>query len=117
MAQLDLRMEDLRDVSDDKKLNILKAKEKLEAVGQDLMDTEYFSQDAQAKRMDNALNEITRKMDERLAGIMSKFDEQLDELKELGADFPDFETWQENFDEDEWRAQNPEEAAKIDAML
>ena len=43
MAQMDLKMSDLRGVSDEKKEQIQKAMDKLEAAGQDLLDDAYFS--------------------------------------------------------------------------
>ena len=85
--------------------------DRLEKMGQDLLDESYFSREAQAKRMDEALAEITSKMDDRLALIMSKFDEQLAGLKDLGADIPGFEEWEAAFDEEKWAEENPEEAA------
>merc|ERR1719464_558528 len=81
------------------------------------MDDKYFSQEAQTKRMEEALDSITKSMDDRLAGIMAQFDDKLDELKSLGAEFPSFEEWEEGFDEEEWRRENPEEAAGIDEMF
>ena len=91
--------------------------DKLEAVGQDLMDTEYFSTESQNKRMSDALEVITKSMDDRLASIMGQFDDKLDELKGLGAEFPSFEEWEEGFDEEEWRTNHPGEAAEIDDMF
>ena len=43
MAQMDLKMSDLKGVSDEKKDAIQKAMDKLEAAGQDLLDESYFS--------------------------------------------------------------------------
>ena len=73
---------------------------KLESAGQDLLDEAYFSQEAQTKRMDEALQKITKSMDDRLSAIMGQFDDKLDELKNLGAEFPSFEEWEEDFNEE-----------------
>jgi len=56
-------------------------------------------------------------MDDRLATIMGRFDDKLDELKSLGAEFPSFEEWEADFDEEEWRRTHPGEAAEIDDMF
>ena len=90
---------------------------KLESAGQDLLDEAYFSQEAQTKRMDEALQKITKSMDDRLSAIMGQFDDKLDELKNLGAEFPSFEEWEEDFNEEEWRRNHPEEAAELDSMF
>jgi len=48
--------------------------------------------------MEDALDTITKSMDDRLSGIMSQFDDKLDELKNLGAEFPSYEEWEADFD-------------------
>ena len=116
MVQLDLRLDDLK-VGDDKKANIESAMARLDKMNVDLWDNEYFSQEKQAERMDAALTQITKDMDDRLAKIMGRFDDKLDELKSLGAEFPSFEEWEEDFDEEEWRKTHPQEAAEIDDMF
>ena len=67
--------------------------------------------------MEEALDQITKSMDDRLAKIMGQFDDKLDELKSLGADFPSFEEWEADFDEEEWRRTHPEEAAELDGIF
>lgn len=67
--------------------------------------------------MEEALDKITATMDERIEKIMASFDVELQALKDLGHDFPGYEEWAENFDEEKWRAEDPDFAAQIDAML
>ena len=67
--------------------------------------------------MEDALDSITKSMDDRLSGIMAQFDDKLDELKNLGAEFPSYEEWEADFDQDEWRREHPEEDAEIDSMF
>ena len=93
------------------------ATQRLESLGQDLLDESYFSAEAQQKRMEEALLDITTRMDDKLNSVMKKFDDQLEDLKNLGADIPGFEEWEATFDEKKWAEENPEEAAKIEAML
>merc|ERR1711939_710137 len=64
-----------------------------------------------------ALEKITKQMDERLATIMAGFDKELADLKDMGVDFPSFEEWEKDFDEEKWRAEDPELAATIDDMF
>ena len=67
--------------------------------------------------MEEALDRITKNMDERLSQIMASFDDELQNLKDLGHEFPGFEEWAETFDEQQWREEDPEFAAQLDAMF
>ena len=117
LAKLDLKPDEVPMLTDKQRENIKAAMERLDAMGQDLLDDAYFSQEAQKARMDAALENITQSMDDRLSKIMAGFDEKLEELKGLGADIPGYEEWEENFDEERWAQENPEDAAMINAMF
>ena len=47
LAKLDLKPDDVSSLTDTQRANIQKAMDKLDAMGQELLDDEYFSQEAQ----------------------------------------------------------------------